>query len=321
MEMEFMTFRQEHVEQATTLVHQAYERERAAVPLLPTVKSDILTSEIEQLCTEGLGFAVVQDGTLAGFLAGMRVQRFFGAADGVYIPIYGHGAQAEQRVSLQWALYAHAAQNWVDQGLTSHAITMFTHDGALVQAWFHMGFGLRCVDAIRPPAPVEAPDSGLTVRLLTPDDADAILPLHREHQSYYHRSPLFMPYRVDATAEWMRQWLEQPCHHIWAAFDEGQPVSYMQVKHGGETFVSDDAAMRNICGAFTAPAARGRGAATVLLRHICAWMAEQGFTRLGVDFESFNPLGSAFWLRHFTPFTYSLTRRVDERIIGFSPYD
>ncbi len=317
--MEFMTFSQEHAEQAAALVHQAYERERATAPLLPTVKSDVFTAEIEQLCADGLGFAAVRDGELVAFIAGFRVERFFGTADGVYIPVYGHGAQAEHRISLYRALYAHAAQNWVDRGLTSHVITMLTHDDALVQAWFHMGFGLRCVDAIRPPAPVEAPDNGLKVRLLTPEDADAILPLHREHQGYYHRSPLFMPYRADATAEWMRQWLEQPDHHIWAAFDGAQPVSYMQVKHGGETFVSDDAAMRNICGAYTLPEARGRGVATLLLRHICAWMAEQGFTRLGVDFESFNPLGSAFWFKHFTPFTYSLTRRVDERIIGFSP--
>jgi hypothetical protein len=35
----------------------------------------------------------------------------------------------------------------------------------------------------------------------------------------------------------------------------------------------------------------------------------------GVDFESFNLSGNAFWNRYFSPYTYSLARRIDENIL------
>jgi len=38
----------------------------------------------------------------------------------------------------------------------------------------------------------------------------------------------------------------------------------------------------------------------------------QGYTRLGVDFESINPTAYGFWLKHFTAYTYSVVRRIDE---------
>jgi len=41
-----------------------------------------------------------------------------------------------------------------------------------------------------------------------------------------------------------------------------------------------------------------------------------GYTRLGVIFESFNPSGSGFWLKHFTAYTHSVVRRIDEYAIS-----
>ena len=42
-------------------------------------------------------------------------------------------------------------------------------------------------------------------------------------------------------------WLSQANNYIWAAFDGDRPVAYMKVTSGGETFVSDDADMLNLC--------------------------------------------------------------------------
>ena len=36
---------------------------------------------------------------------------------------------------------------------------------------------------------------------------------------------------------------------------------------------------------------------------------------VGVDYESINPKGNRFWFKHFLPYTYSLVRRIDERIL------
>ncbi len=49
------------------------------------------------------------------------------------------------------------------------------------------------------------------------------------------------------------------------------------------------------------------------IRKIFLLFAAEGFLRMGVDFESFNPTAYGFWLKHFTAYTYSVVRRVDER--------
>ncbi|MGC9520832.1 MAG: GNAT family N-acetyltransferase [Anaerolineae bacterium] len=55
--------------------------------------------------------------------------------------------------------------------------------------------------------------------------------------------------------------------------------------------------------------------ATALLSHALAWAREAGYRRCAVDFETTNPLARRFWLRHFTPVTYSLGRHVDRRVL------
>ena len=41
----------------------------------------------------------------------------------------------------------------------------------------------------------------------------------------------------------------------------------------------------------------------------------EGYTKLGVDFESINPSGSGFWLKYFNAYTNSVVRRIDEQIL------
>ncbi|MCI9073092.1 MAG: hypothetical protein HFH80_09920 [Lachnospiraceae bacterium] len=38
----------------------------------------------------------------------------------------------------------------------------------------------------------------------------------------------------------------------------------------------------------------------------------EGYTRLGVDYESINPTAWGFWNKYFEAYTYSLTRRIVE---------
>jgi len=39
------------------------------------------------------------------------------------------------------------------------------------------------------------------------------------------------------------------------------------------------------------------------------------YNLLGVDFESFNPTASNFWLKYFTEYTHSVVRRIDDLFI------
>ncbi len=63
---------------------------------------------------------------------------------------------------------------------------------------------------------------------------------------------------------------------------------------------------------------RGKGLYQNLLVFIISALKREGCTRLGVDFQSYNSSARGFWLKHFTIYTNSVVRRIDERIIQLS---
>ena len=96
-----------------------------------------------------------------------------------------------------------------------------------------------------------------------------------------------------------------------AAKANGALVAYMKLSKKGEIFLSDQADMMNICGAFLLPEFRGKGMYSAFLGYVASILAREGYQRIGVDFESFNPTARGFWLKHFTAYTNSVVRRID----------
>lgn len=309
-----------HVEDAASLVLEGYLGERESVGILPLHDSyrEYFMRELAGMAGDGVAaVAAVEHGRLAGFLAGYPVEKFFSSRAGVYVPLYGHGAAGADRRYVYQRLYAEVSGLWVREGRLTHCVSMFAHDATAVDSWYWLGFGLRCVDAIRPLVSIDTfGKSALEIRKALPEDAETLFPLHSEHCRYYRKAPLFMPHvGLEDTLEDFRHKIEGDDHHLWAAYDNGKPISYMRTRHGGETFVSDDPKIVNICSAFTAESARGTGAGAAILAAIVEWAKEHGCERLGVDYESFNIFGSRFWMKHFTPFMFSAVRCIDDRII------
>ena len=65
------------------------------------------------------------------------------------------------------------------------------------------------------------------------------------------------------------------------------------------------------------PEHRGRRVYQNLLNFVVNTLKTEGYTRLGVDFESINPSGSGFWLKFFHAYTNSVVRRIDDRILEY----
>lgn len=323
--MKVVPFTGKYIEDAAKIVLEAYKVERNSVEILPWHEDylQIMMQDMSSLpgSEAGVaGFAALEGGKLLGFIAGgYPVERFFSSHKGVYVPLTCHGAAGQHRRLVYQRLYEAVSGAWVREGRLTHCLSMFAHDAEAVDAWYWLGFGLRCVDAIRPLTDVEDAnrESGLKIRKAGPEDAETLYPLHLEHCGYYRNAPLFMPsVDVEDGLEELRKWLMGKDQHLWVAYADDTPVSYMRIHRGGESFVSDDPLMYNINAAYTTNATRGTGAGAQLLSAIVEWVREQGCVRLGVDYESFNIYGSRFWLRHFTPFMFSPVRSIDDRVIG-----
>lgn len=316
LNLQFEPISLQHVNTAVDLVISAYKEEREALPFLPTAEDFVypLSQSIKSLFTHGSGIAAIRGNELVGFLAGWQIEELFGKEKGVYIPLFGNGAITEQRKHIYQEMYQHAAGLWTKKGLLSHVATFFAHDQKTIDTWFWMGFGLRCVDAIRRVSPITTLNSDIIIRKAALDDVPVLAELHREHNHYYKHSPIFMPREDEDPVLDLTEWLAAKNRHLWIAYSAEEPVGYMRIQPAAESFVSEHPAVMNITGAYVSPDARKSHIGTALLETVQQWLQKNGFSLCGVDFESFNTLGSNFWQKYFTPYTYSMVRRIDERI-------
>ncbi|MCK5129334.1 MAG: GNAT family N-acetyltransferase, partial [Clostridiales bacterium] len=132
--------------------------------------------------------------------------------------------------------------------------------------------------------------------------------------AHLNSSPMFMPRKPRNTSKSIEKEIHDKESRYFVAKDSEKIIGYIKISDSGETFACEAKDMANICGAYLLPEYRGRGIYTALLSYLMDVLIEEGIARCGVDFESLNPTASGFWLKHFIPYTYSVTRRIDERV-------
>ncbi len=308
-------FEPKHTEEAAEIALGAYRDERAFTQALPEVSSIPI---LERLSGNGFGVAAFEGGKMVGFLCGAGpFENAFRSTDarGFFSPMGANGAVMENHGRIYAALYQAAAKKWVKAGAVSHAICLYAHDEEAKQQLFRYGFGMRCADAIRPMETIDhALCSGYEFLELPGEDRAYVYPLYAALNEHYCSSPLFMNRQPDTPEEFL-DLSEKNKKRFFAAKTGGKICAYMEVSDQGETFAASGERYRHITGAYCMPEHRGRGVYKNLLNHVIDTLKTEGYTRLGVDFESINPSGSGFWLKFFHVYTNSVVRRIDERIM------
>ena len=305
--MRIVDFNETHVERAMRLAQAAYEEERAHVPALP----DMQAPDLRYFAQNNLGVAVFDGGEMLGFLCahGPR-KKVFGTTPvkGVWSPVHANAAVGD-RARVYHRMYQAAAEKWVNAGALSHAVTLYAHDEEAKQAWFTYGFGLRCIDAVKL---IEVSGTDGDFFELPREQAGELRDLNNLLIDHMSKSPCFMRYKRVSEKQTVKNFAQSDTR-IFAARQEGKIVAYLKVRDSGEHFACGAPDMLNICGASALPEVRGTGLFADLLRYAEAALAREGYVRLGVDFESFNPTALGFWSKHFMAYTHSVVRRIDER--------
>jgi len=305
-----------YINEAVNMIMFAYDTERKSIPYLPNYNFyKSIYASINGLFSVGNGVVAIQANRLVGFLAGFVVNKFFSRYSGIYCPIFGHGAIGEKRIEIYQRLYEQAADLWVKHSHVTHAITVFSHDQDLIESWFWQGFGLRCIDAIRKTSTVTFKKSPIRIKKLMLADVPTLSGIYTQHKNYFRRSPIFMLKDTEDVVREHYNSLLKENHHEWIAYHNDIPVGIMSIAPTAETFIADHPSIMNINGAYIVEGERGRGIGTMLLRTVQEWLLLNKYQLCGVDFESINPLGRGFWMKYFLPYTYSLVRKIDERLL------
>jgi|SRR5690554_1160034 len=307
-----------HIIPADELVMKAYQEEIKSVSFLPIEDNyqEMFQKRIEKLFINGSGVVVIDNNQVIGFLAGYKGDELFGKCKGIYCPPYGHGAVKENRRRIYQELYKFAADMWVKEGYTQHAITLYAQDKETLDTWFWLGFGLRCIDAMREVAPINIGKSDIDIKKVGEADISLLADLQNKHHIYYKNSPIFIPLQEEEPIKYLKEWISKDNHHLWMACRDEKPIGFMKIEPSGERFITEHPVVMNITGAYVDETARKLNVGSSLLGVIQEWLFENKYKLCGVDYESINTIGSNFWNKYFTPYTYSVVRRIDERVIN-----
>ena len=305
--MNIVDFTEAHAEQAMRLAQAAYDQERVHVPALPAVQ----VPDLRRFAKNNLGVVAFEGEEMLGFLCAVGPQkRVFGTTNvkGVWSPVHANTAIGD-RARVYHRMYQAAAEKWVNAGALSHAVTLYAHDDEAKRAWFEYGFGMRCMDAVKLIEPGETEGDFFELPRERAGELQGLLNALIDHLGL---PPCFLHYRHRSRAQAAKSFAE-PDTRVFVARREGKIVAYMKICGSGESFASRAPDMMNVCGASALPEVRGTGLYAKLLRYVENTLAKEGYARLGVDYESFNPAALYFYPKHFTVYSNSLVRRVDER--------
>jgi GNAT superfamily N-acetyltransferase len=288
-------------------------------PRLPDRFEDPIVArrEVEELWRrDGASGAVALElGHTIGFLIGApRPDPIWGP--NVWVELAGH---AVERAELARDLYGAAAGRWVDEGLHRHYAIVPAFDEALVTAWFHVGFGMQHVHAIRELSDEPRGEhEGIQVGIAEERDVDAMVelaPLLAEHQAL---SPVFGQVPHEDPEETRAEIVEELGNP-----DLGNLVAEIDDRVVGNFFVCplEMSSMHVGLGrpdgvaflgyAVTRPEVRGTGAGLALTERSFAWARERGYEAMVTDWRATNLLSSRFWLaRGFRPTFVRLYRAI-----------
>lgn len=314
--MRITDFNHNHIDQSIELVKQNYEQERQSVSSLPKITT---FQNLSKFADNKLGVAAFENNDLLGFLCCYKPwNNAFGTTEvkGTFSPIHAHGAVLSNRDMIYKRLYQAAAEKWLISKVLSHSIGLYAHDTNAINSFFTNGFGLRFIDAIRPMKEIACKHlQNFIYCELIKDKMIDILPLNNLLISHLSQSPIFLRYPQLNESDFINKLEDENCRYF-VAYKDNLIAAYIKISSEGENFATTDVTMQNICGAYCLNEYRGSDLFQNLLNFVIIKLKNEGFTRLGVDFESFNPNSYGFWLKYFTAYTYGVVRRIDERILN-----
>jgi GNAT superfamily N-acetyltransferase len=293
------------IDEAGALLGARHAAHRRAHPLLSPRYEDPATGRLdvaaafEAECASGA--VAVDEGHLAGFLLGAPKPS----------PIWGpnvwveSAGQAVDEAETMRDLYALAAARWVDDGRTAHYVLTPTHDPALLDAWYRLGFGQQHAHGLRDvPTTAPVPPDSISIRRARRDDINALARLELTLPEHQGRSPVFsagqVPTYDEVRSEWEKAFDDETYATFVAEFEGrvvGSAVGVALEKSGSHLGPArpDNAGFLGF--AAVLPEARGHGAGRALGEAVGWWAAQAGFDRVVTDWRVTNLLSSRTWPR------------------------
>jgi ribosomal protein S18 acetylase RimI-like enzyme len=316
--MIFDKLNEKYLEDAVKLAQDQYNREQKHIEALYEKDyKDVLTALLKEIFENKRGLVAVERGKVLGYLGfwGAR-NNHFGNVKGSFSPLFANAYGGENRDKIASLLFQHVSEEMIKEEILSYAICLYGHDTEVMAALTMNGFGIRCSDAIRNVA------KPLNIQINTEysyeemhySEAGCLLSLNNSLVRHLRKSPTYFP-NEELSEESFKAMCYARQSRFFVVRDKTEIIGYLEIMKTGETFITEEPDYLHICGAYLKENYRGNNILQSLLAFVLETLKNDGIKRLGVDCETINPTALRFWGKYFDNYTYSLVRRIDERIL------
>lgn len=307
-----------YIDEALELVRQEYKNEQILSTQLPDWNYDTYARSIlSEIFKQKYTMMAIEDGKLIGYLGFWGpIDGFFGEVKGAWSPLCGSAFAGNDRAKLASKLFEETTKPMVKDGIFCYAISRTANDTKVSQSLIFNGFGIRCSDAVMQLDKRHKSDlntGNIIFCELDKADFSVVKPLRLKLDKHLWDAPVYFPVNINDFNEWSKR----EDLRIFVAKDNDQVIGFISIGDEGETYITRDSRMTNICGTYVAEEYRGRKIADALLEYVCQKIEAEGTKYLGVDCETLNPTALRFWRKYFQPYTYSYCRRIDERVKNY----
>jgi ribosomal protein S18 acetylase RimI-like enzyme len=316
--MIFEKLDEKYLEDAVKLTQAQYNMERKHIEALyERDYKDVLTDLLSNIFKNNNGLVAIERGKVLGYLNFWgSMNGHFGNVKGSFSPLFANAYGGENRGKIASLLFQYASEEMTKEEILSYAICLYSHDVEVIKALTLNGFGIRCSDAIRN---VSKP---LNIKINTEysydeihyREASSLLSLSNSLVRHMRKSPTYFPNEELSEEEFTKRCYNRQSR-FFIAKDKSEIIGYLEIANDGETFITEERDYLHICGAYLKEDYRGENIIQSLLSLVIETLKKDGIKRLGVDFETINPTALEFWGKYFDSYTYSLVRRIDERIL------
>ena len=316
--MEFRRPELKDIDEAVELAITEYKNECANnKALLKKNYRKKLKELLSDLFDSQYGLVAIEEGKIIGYLIFWGpFEGQFGNVKGSFSPLHGSAFGGNNRKKTASLLFENVSKIMIKEGICSFAICKYVHDKEISESLVLNGFGIRCSDAIKDLSEINQLEvnSGCRYEEISYKKAGVLLELKNGLVKHLRKSPVYFP-NQEFTAEKFAELCEKRKSRFFVAYADDIPVGYIEVGSEGETFISEDSDVLNICGTYVDSDYRNSSASKELLNYTMKKLADECVKYLGVDCETINPTALHFWRKYFESYTYSFIRRVDERIL------
>jgi GNAT superfamily N-acetyltransferase len=291
--LEIVPFSDEHLDAAAALLAARHARHRAAEPLLPELADPVAEIEREWRSDGASGVFASRGGEPLAYLIAAPVAIVIGPT---WMRAGVAGLAVDGDPEAMRDLYAAAAQRWVDDGHTKHAVFVPSYDVELLDAWFRLCFGGSAALAMRETTADEPFDADVAIRPGTPDDFDEAARLELAMSESMLPAPSFSGIPLQTHAEAAAEWRDDDSDdfELFVAERDGRIVGqFLLYRRPPDLRVPGNGI--DLAQASTEPEARGTGVGRALTAYVIRWAQEHGYPVMTTDWRLTNLWASRFW--------------------------